>query len=95
MKTTLVQIKTAFNPRSGFSWEADDATFYATGMAEGFVEPEESDNVIEAWAYLIYKGICWRLQGFFGRSAQSLIDHGIVSSEGEINWELVDELQSN
>ena len=45
---------------------------------------------IEAWAYLIKTGDCWRLQGFYGRFALQLIDSNIISSKGEILTDLDD-----
>ena len=53
----------------------DDYT--ATGIAEGFIEADSEEQVIEAWQHLIDTGLCWRLQGFFGRNAQNLIEQGI------------------
>jgi hypothetical protein len=53
----------------------DDYT--ATAIAEGFEEEESEEQVIEAWQHLIDTGLCWRLQGWFGRTAQQLIEAGI------------------
>lgn len=51
-------------------------TFTAVGLAEGFIEPEDEHQVINAWQYLIDTGLAWSLQGWFGRTAQALIDNG-------------------
>lgn len=51
--------------------------FTATGIAEGWIEAESEEQVIEAWQRLIDTGLAWQLQGFFGRTAQRLIDEGI------------------
>lgn len=51
--------------------------FTACGLAEGFIEPESEDQVINAYQYLIDCGIVWQLQGTYGRTAKSLIDQGI------------------
>lgn len=51
--------------------------YTATGLAEGFIEAESEDQVIEAWQHLIDTGLCWQLQGWFGRTARDLIDNGI------------------
>ena len=40
-------------------------------------QPELSRQVIEAWQHLIDTGLCWQLQGWFGRTARDLIDNGI------------------
>lgn len=69
--------------------------YLATAYAEGFCEGEGATlhEQLEAWAYLIKKGLCWSLQGWFGRNAQLLIDEGIISREGEVDWARVKEIQ--
>jgi len=51
----------------------------AVMIAEGVDEASE-EKQIEAWQHLIDTGLCWQLQGFFGRTAQSLIDAGICTT---------------
>ncbi len=51
--------------------------FDAVMIAEGVYEAESEDQLIEAWQHLIDSGLAWKLQGFFGRQAQALIDAGI------------------
>jgi len=41
------------------------------------------DAVIEAWQTLIDSGTVWQLQGFYVRTAYSLIAAGICSSENK------------
>ena len=48
------------------------------GLAEGFVEGTELE-VIEAWQYLHDSGHAYKLQGWFGRTAQALLEEGIIS----------------
>jgi len=69
-------------------------TFDACSAIEGFAsfEPTE-EEILQSWALLIETGECWSLQGFYGRNAASLIDQGIISTEGKINWEKVAELE--
>ena len=55
-------------------------TFTATGIAEGFIEPENDDQVVEAWQYLHDTGVAYQLQGWFGRTAQALIADGSISA---------------
>lgn len=54
-------------------------SYTATGIAEGFIEADSEDQVIEAWQTLINTGLAWRLQGWFGRTAQRLIEDGICT----------------
>jgi hypothetical protein len=51
--------------------------YTATGIAEGFIEAENGDQIIEAWQTLIDTGRAWQLQGWFGRQATALIEEGI------------------
>jgi len=54
--------------------------FTATGLAEGFIEAESEDQVIEAWQHLVDTGLVWKLQGWFGRTAQHLINEGVITA---------------
>lgn len=55
-------------------------TFTATGIAEGFVEPENDAQVVEAWQFLHDSGVAYQLQGWFGRTAQALIADGTITA---------------
>ena len=48
----------------------------AVMIAEG-VEPASYSEQLAAWQHLIDTGVCWKLQGFFGRTAKRLIEEGI------------------
>ncbi len=52
--------------------------YQAVGIAEGFIEATSEQEVIEAWQYLVDTGLAWQLQGFFGRTAKTLIENGII-----------------
>ena len=51
-------------------------SFTATMIAEG-VEEASEEKQIEAWQHLIDTGLAWSLQGWFGRTAQTLIEQGV------------------
>jgi hypothetical protein len=57
--------------------------FTAIGIAEGFVEAESEEQVIEAWQHLIDTGMAWSLQGWFGRTASRLIEAGHCTPPNE------------
>jgi hypothetical protein len=52
--------------------------FDAVGIAEGWIEPESEDQVIEAWQYLHDTGLAYQLNGYFGRTATRLLQDGII-----------------
>jgi len=52
--------------------------YEATGLAEGFIEAESEEQVIEAWQHLHDTGLAYKLQGWFGRTAQELLKQGII-----------------
>jgi hypothetical protein len=64
-------------------------SYRACSIIEQFCEDVPSPREkVEAWAYLIKTGDCWRLQGFYGRFASQLIENGIIASDGEILTDL-------
>ena len=54
-------------------------TYQAVAIAEGFIECDSEEQVIEAWQYLHDTRIGYGLQGFFGRTLQQLLNEGIIS----------------
>ena len=52
--------------------------YTAVGLAEGFIEAESEEQIIEAWQHLHDTGLAYTLQGWFGRQAQFLIQEGII-----------------
>lgn len=54
--------------------------FTAISIAEGFCGGEDAteEQVLEAWQHLVDTGLCWRLQGWFGREAARLIEAGLL-----------------
>lgn len=52
-------------------------TYTACAAVEGFDgEDHDQDEILDAWQHLIDTGACWTLQGWYGRTAQSLIERG-------------------
>jgi len=54
-------------------------TLTATLIAEG-VEKTDEETTLEAWQVLVDTGLCWQLQGYFGRTAEVLIEHGLIKA---------------
>ncbi len=52
--------------------------YRAIGLAEGFIESDNNEEVLAAWQHLVDTGICWNLQGWFGRNAMRLIESGDI-----------------
>lgn len=51
----------------------------ATMIAEGVEEAESEEQYIQAWQHLHDTGLAYQLQGWFGRTAQALIQQGIIN----------------
>ena len=51
--------------------------YMAVGLAEGF-EEGTTEQQIKAWQYLHDTGLAYKLQGWFGRRAQQLIQEGVI-----------------
>ena len=47
-------------------------------------------QVLELFSYLIRAKLVWKLPGNYGRTANSLIEVGLIEDSGEINWEMVE-----
>ena len=51
----------------------------AVGIAEGWIEAKDEQEIIDAWQYLHNTGLAYDLQGWFGRTAKDLINEGIIN----------------
>ena len=54
--------------------------YLAAAYAEGFCEGEgaSEQEQLTAWQYLIDTGQCWKLQGWYGRTATALLEQGLI-----------------
>ena len=82
MKENLSQSVNTMSTPTKIEWNSYLACAYAEGFCEG--EGASEEDQLEAWAYLIKTGEVWSLQGWYGRTAQSLIDAGKISKKGEV-----------
>jgi len=62
--------------------------YEAIGLAEGFIEAKSEQEIIDAWQHLIDTGTCWKLQGWFGRTAAGLIENGHCSPRRKAKMKL-------
>ena len=62
-------------------WDAFSASMTVEGAC-GY-ETDDPETYYSALQYLIDTGICWTLQGFFGRTAAAAIDSGLCHRAGE------------
>lgn len=54
--------------------------YLAVGIAEGFEEAENQEQVLDAWQYLHDTKQAYSLQGFFGRTCHELILRGLIEN---------------
>lgn len=55
--------------------------YLAMELVEGLVEPESEQQVLDAWQYLVDTGAVWGLPGWYGRTANTLIEAGLIHYE--------------
>ncbi len=55
-------------------------SYTAIAYAEGFEEAPNQEARIEAWQYLHDTKMAYSLQGWFCRTAQSLIEQGVINA---------------
>lgn len=64
-------------------------------LYERVVEYETEDHslewVLQLYADLIATGLAWHLQGRYGREAKAMIDEGLITVQGDIDWDMYDE----
>ena len=52
--------------------------FTASMMVEDQLEEYTEEQALEAWQWLVDTGHAWTLQGWYGRTAQHLINMGAI-----------------
>jgi len=57
--------------------------YTAVGIAEGFIDADSEEQILEAWQHLVDTGLAWSLQGWFGRTAHELIERGLIHQTKE------------
>ena len=55
--------------------------YTAVGLAEGFIESHDEQEIIQAWQHLHTTGLAYKLQGWFGRTAKGLIESGMCKEK--------------
>ncbi len=55
-------------------------SYIACSIAEGFCEGAGASrkDQLTAWQWLIDTGTCWKLQGWYGRTANELAETGVI-----------------
>ena len=54
--------------------------FLATSLVEGLEPDATEEEVLDAWQYLHNTGLAYRLQGWYGRTAQQLIKAKLITA---------------
>jgi len=62
--------------------------FDTVGMIMDYEAGEmDLEQVVNFFSHLIKTGMAWTLQGHYGRTAQTLINNGYLTPEGELTGE--------
>lgn len=54
-------------------------------------EANSLEWIVQLFADLIATGLAWQLQGRYGREAKAMIDEGIITVQGDVNWDHYEE----
>lgn len=59
-------------------------SYTACAIAEGFDgEEHTTEEIHDAWQYLVDTGLAWSLQGWYGRNAANLIESGLIKAAND------------
>jgi hypothetical protein len=65
------------------------------GLYQRVVEYETEEHslewIVQFFADLVATGLAWQLQGRYGREAKAMIDEGIITVQGDVNWDYYEE----
>jgi hypothetical protein len=54
-------------------------------------ERHDLEWIVQFFADLIATGLAWQLQGHYGREAKAYIDNGLISAQGDVDWNVYEE----
>ena len=65
------------------------------GLYQRVVEYETEEHslewIVQFFADLVATGLAWQLQGRYGREAKAMIDEGVITVQGDVNWDYYEE----
>lgn len=62
-------------------------SYSACACVEGFDGEEHSEEEqLSAWKYLYDSGVCWSLQGWYGRTVVSLLEQGLLKKKACVEY---------
>ena len=70
-------------------------SYSACGCFEGFKPREDVLDNIRAASFIAGTGLWRSLQGHYGRTINRMVEEGIMTWEGIVNWDRVDEILEN
>lgn len=54
-------------------------------------EEHSLEWIVQLFADLVATGLAWQLQGRYGREARAMIDEGVITVQGDVNWDYYEE----
>ena len=61
-------------------------SYTAIGLTEGFIESDDSHDILKAWSFLGQSGLAFELQGWFGRNVKGLVESNYLNEDYTINY---------
>jgi hypothetical protein len=87
----LLLSSTLRKPAKEYEVTADNLIDYIMRYEDGRIS---EGDYLKLFSYLIKTGQAWSLQGsLYGRPAHDLIESGVISKTGKIDWDKVDEMK--